>query len=133
MRRSSLDPNANYEVTVLPTVTQVSPNTGNVGGQYLTISGTGFSPNLVNNSVEVDGNNCHVTAASNNEIKCTLGAKNAAVGGALLTNSSAQVEGYWGGAGVSYARYVISGGINSMAKFVAAVRGGDTAALGTPE
>jgi len=43
MRRSSLDPTDNFQFTVLPTVTKVSPNSGNIGGQYLTISGTGFS------------------------------------------------------------------------------------------
>ena len=100
----------------------------------MTISGTGFSPSVANNSVKVDGNDCRVTAARNYEIKCTLAAKNGAVGGALVTNTSGvQSNGYFGGAGVSYGRYTITTSINSLSKFVTAVRNADTAALGTPQ
>jgi hypothetical protein len=66
MRRSSFDPKEYFEFTSLPTVGSVSPANGNIGGQYLTISGTGFSLNPSNNSVWVDGNDCKVTAASSN-------------------------------------------------------------------
>ena len=65
MRRASSDPTEYFEFTALPTIASVSPNTGNIGGQYLTLKGTGFSPNLINNTVTVDGNDCKVTAATN--------------------------------------------------------------------
>ena len=43
MRRSSLDPKEYFEFTVLPRISSVTPTSGNIGGQYLTIKGTGFS------------------------------------------------------------------------------------------
>ena len=61
LRKSSLVPGEYFEFAVLPTVTSVSPNQGNIGGQYLTVTGTGFSAELKNNSVTVDGNPCQVT------------------------------------------------------------------------
>lgn len=64
MRRSSLVPDEYFEFTALPTIRSVSPVNGNVGGQYLTITGTGFSNNIANNTVTVDGNDCKVTSAS---------------------------------------------------------------------
>jgi hypothetical protein len=133
MRRSSLDPNEYFEFTVLPTITAVSPSNGNIGGQYLTITGTGFSPKVTNNTVSVDGNNCHVTSATNDEIKCTLAAKSGVASSLLSTDSNSQVNGYFSGAGVKYERYVISTSIGNLDSFVTAVRNSDTAALGTPE
>ena len=133
MRRSSLDPNEYFEFTALPTVSSVSPASGNIGGQYLTISGTGFSNSPTNNTVTVDGNDCAVTSSNNNEIKCTLAAKDNALSSKLATDSGSQVNGYFSGAGVKYARYTKSSSIDTFAKFVAAVRSSDTGALGTPK
>lgn len=131
MRRSSLNPQDYFEFTSLPTVSAVSPASGNVGGQYLTISGTGFSPNPKNNTVTVDGNDCSVTSSSNYEIKCTLAAKGSS-SSKLSTNSSSQVNGYFSGAGLKYARYAVTSSIDTLSKFVTAVRAANTAALGTP-
>lgn len=61
LRRTSLIPGEFFEFAVLPTVTSVSPAQGNLGGQYITLTGTGFSAELKNNSVHVDGNPCEVT------------------------------------------------------------------------
>ena len=98
----------------------------------MTIVGTGFSNEPTNNTVIVDGNDCKVTSSFNEEIQCTLAARNNGVSSLLSTNSSGQVSGYFSGAGLNYARYTYSSSINTIAKFVAAVRGADTAALGTP-
>lgn len=127
MRRSSLNPNEYFEFTALPTVSGVSPNSGNMGGQLLTISGTGFSMNPQNNSVTVDGNNCRVTESSNNQLKCTLDPKNTSSSSQLATNSSAgQQNGYFSGAGVKYVRYGMNSAINNMQKFVNAIRTANT-------
>ena len=61
LRKSSLVPGEYFEFAVLPAVTSVSPVQGNLGGQYITLTGTGFSAELKNNSVTVDGNPCEVT------------------------------------------------------------------------
>lgn len=42
VRRSSLM-SEYFEFTALPVVTSFSPNSGNTGGQFLQIQGTGFS------------------------------------------------------------------------------------------
>lgn len=47
-----------FDFIVLPTITAVSHNMGNLGGQRLVISGTGFSPDINSNVVTVDGNTC---------------------------------------------------------------------------
>lgn len=132
MRRSSFDPHEYFEFTSLPTVGSVAPANGNIGGQYLTISGTGFSLNPANNSVSVDGNDCKVTSASSDQLKCTVANKDPAKSSLLSTNASSQVSGYFSGAGLTYARYPISTAIDTMAEFVPAVRGANTSALGTP-
>ena len=131
MRRTSSLPNDYFEFAALPTINLVSPNIGNVGGQYLTITGTGFSTNLANNFVSVDGSACSVTSASNSQLTCTLGSKDSS-SSKLATNSSNQRNGYFGGAGVNYARYSVSG-IRSMSSFVTAVRSSNATALGTPQ
>lgn len=133
MRRSSFDPKEYFEFTSLPTVTAVTPANGNVGGQYITIQGTGFSLNPANNSVSVDGNDCKVTSASSNQLKCTVASKDAGKSSLLSTNASSQVSGYFSGAGLAYARYTGSSSIDTMSELVAAVRGADTGALGTPQ
>lgn len=99
MRRSSFTAKEYFEYSVLPTITSVSPMRGNVGGQYLTIKGTGFSPNPKNNSITVDGNTCDITYASNGQLSCILAPKTAA-STLLATNSSNQTNGFLGGAGV---------------------------------
>jgi hypothetical protein len=132
MRRSSFDPREYFEFTALPTITAVSPPTGNIGGQHLTIAGTGFSGNLTNNSVTVDGNPCLVTSSSNNQIKCTLQPQNLTLSTQLLTNSFAQQNGFFSGAGLRYARYARTNAITTLDALVAAVRTGNTTALGTP-
>ena len=45
IKRSSLSAGETYEFAALPTISTVSPNAGNTGGNYLTITGTGFSIN----------------------------------------------------------------------------------------
>ena len=132
MRRTSLDPNEYFEFTALPTVKAVSPATGNVGGQFLTITGTGFSGEPSNNTVTVDGNDCAVTSSSDYEIKCILAARDPAVSTLLATNSTGQVSGHFSGAGLRYSRYTYSNGLYYMSNFVTAVRTADTATLGTP-
>jgi hypothetical protein len=132
LRRTSFDPQEYFEFTALPTVTAVSPASGNIGGQYLTISGSGFSANPANNSVSVDGNDCLVTSASSDQIKCTLSPKNSSVSSQLPTNSSSQLSGFSSGAGLKYARYAVTSSINTVDKFMTAVRASDTASLGTP-
>jgi hypothetical protein len=133
MRRSSFDPNEFFQFTALPTVSSISPASGNVAGQLLTISGTGFSNNPTNNTVTVDGNDCHVTAATNNQLQCTVAPRNSSLSSQLPTNTSgAQSQGFFSGAGLSYARYTVSASINTQDEFVAAVRASNTSALGTP-
>jgi hypothetical protein len=118
MRRTSFDPKEYFEFTVLPVITSISPNSGNVGGQYLTLSGTGFSANIKNNTVTVEGNDCKVTLAEDKKIECTLAAKDAGQTTLLSTNTSAsQLNGYISGAGLKYARYVRTGSIDSLSEF----------------
>ncbi len=105
---------------MLPTINSVSPNRGNVGGQYLTIKGTGFSPNPKNNSITVDGNVCEITFASSGQLNCILATKTAS-STLLATNSSNQTNGFLGGAGVQYARYPRTS-FSNMNTFIAAVR-----------
>lgn len=134
LRRTSSIKDDYFEYTSLPVVSAVSPASGNIGGQYLTISGSGFSPNPKNNTVSVDGNNCKVTAASNSEIKCTLAAKDNAKSSLLSTNTSGtQLKGYFSGAGLAYARYAYSSSIGTLSQFTTAVRNSDTNALGSPQ
>lgn len=86
---------------------------------------------MENNTVSINGNDCKVTAASDNTISCTVAPYNAARTALLSTTASTQKNGYFSGAGLKYARYGVSGS-TSMDQFVAAVRGEDTTILGTP-
>jgi hypothetical protein len=61
LRRSSLIAGEYFQFTALPTVQSLSANTGNIGGQKLSITGSGFSLNKKNNSVFVDGNPCDIS------------------------------------------------------------------------
>ena len=133
MRRTSFDPKEFFEYTTLPTIKNVSPVNGNIGGQYLTISGTGFSNTPQNNTVTVDGNDCKVTSSNNDQIKCTLAPRNTSLSSQLATDSGSQVNGYFSGAGLRYARYTRSSAIDTISKFVTAVRAADTGSLGTPQ
>ena len=67
MKRSSFS-NEYYEQTVLPSVSDVTPNSGFIGGQKIKISGTGFSKKIEKNIVSVDGVNCEVLSSSHTEI-----------------------------------------------------------------
>jgi hypothetical protein len=131
MRRTSALPEEYFEYTVLPTITTVSPNRGNLGGQHLTILGTGFSAKGSNNTITVDNNPCTITSATSNELKCTLAAKGSG-SSKLATNSTSQMNGYFSGAGLNYARYTVVTAINTMDKLVAAVRTSNTISLGVP-
>jgi hypothetical protein len=124
--------NESFEFSALPTITSVSPSAGNIGGQYLTIKGNGFSLNLKNNTVTVDGTSCKITSSANGQINCVLNPKSATIT-KLSTNSSSQQNGYFAGAGIQYARYTVTSSIDSISKLVAAYRSSNTAALGSPQ
>lgn len=86
---------------------------------------------MENNTVSINGNDCKVTAASENTISCTVAPYNAARTALLSTTASTQKNGYFSGSGLKYARYGVSSS-TSMDQFVAAVRSEDTTILGTP-
>jgi hypothetical protein len=130
LRRSSLISSEYFEFASLPTVTAVSPNFGNNGGQNLTITGTGFSLNKQNNSVLIDGNPCSVTYSDIGTIKCTVAPNDPALSTKLTSNSTNQTNAYFSGAGLNYARYSYS---SNLAAFIAAVRSNNITALGTPQ
>ncbi len=116
----------------MPTITSISPNTGNLGGQNITITGTGFSNVPKNNSVSVNGNDCKVTSSSENTITCTLDKYDSTKTAKLTTTSSSQQNGYFSGAGLKYTRYGALAS-NSMDDFVDAVRISNATFLGTPQ
>lgn len=91
----------------MPVISSVSTNSGNLGGQNITISGNGFSPALINNSVTVDGNTCNIQSATQSQIICLLAAKNNSLSSLLQSNSTNQTNGYFSGGGLSYARYTV--------------------------
>lgn len=113
----------------MPTVSSVSPNSGNIGGQFLSITGTGFSRNPANNTVSVDGTNCAVTSASENLLTCTLSKRDSSKTTLLPTNSTSQKNGYFAGAGLQYARYTYSG---TLPEFISGVRAANLTLLGSP-
>lgn len=134
LRRSSLQKEPSFEFTALPTVTSVSPNTGNIAGQTVTITGNGFSPAISNNTVSVDGNDCKVSFSSNEQIVCTIAPQDVTKSVKLAAvNSTSQLNGYFSGAGVKYARYKAISTINTIDEIVAAVRSSNNAALGTAQ
>ena len=114
MKRASIDPTVDFEFAALPTLLKVTPDNGNLGGQYLTLEGTGFSPTIANNKVTVDGNTCQVTGATNAFITCTLAKRNTSLSSKLETNSGNQSNGYFSGAGLKYERYTITTAIDTM-------------------
>ena len=92
LRRSSLNKGEYFEFTALPTVSAINTHIGNNGGQKLSITGTGFSKNKLNNSVSVDGNPCEVSYSDEGNIQCIIAPKNNALSTKLITNSTAQVD-----------------------------------------
>jgi len=129
MPRSDLQNGAPFDFTVLPSVVSVSPNSGNQGGQLLTIKGSGFSQNIKNNSVSVDGNDCKVTSVDRDTLKCTLQAQDHTTSSKLSTTSASQQNGYFSGSGLEYARYNIGTPASDMPNFISKVRLGT---FGTP-
>lgn len=95
----------------------------------MTISGTGFSGVAANNTVTVDGNACDVTSSTETQISCTVAPRNLGLSSLLsASDPSAQINGYFSGAGLKYARYALSGSAN-IGSFVTAVRGKDNTYL----
>ncbi|XP_048254094.1 fibrocystin-L-like [Haliotis rufescens] len=61
-----------YSSAATPTVSSVTPTNG-IGGNAVTIAGTGYSSTNSDNAVTVGGVTCTVTASSPTSITCTLG------------------------------------------------------------
>lgn len=122
MRKSSLQ-DEYYEHVVLPSISQVSPPTGILGGQILTIDGSGFSNHPSSVTVSVDGVDCHVLSSTTAQITCDLEEKTSSHSGLLDTDvNGTQQDGYLKGGGFHYQRYAV-GGIN-FAGFKAALDSG---------
>jgi hypothetical protein len=98
----------------------------------MVILGTGFSVNPNNVSVTVDNNNCIVSSSSDQTISCTLSPRNYSLSSKLPTNSTNQTNGYFSGVGLNYARYSVSGSMNTTT-FATAVRSSNTVTLGNPQ
>ena len=60
----------NHELTILPSITQVSPPHG--AGQVLTIHGTGFVEDEDRVTVMIDGRKCSIKQIRNKKIVCRL-------------------------------------------------------------
>lgn len=72
----------------------------------LTITGTGFSQKVQENTVSVDGNDCKVQSVEEKVLKCILDKRNHAVSSKLTTTTtSSQQNGYFSGKGLQYSRY----------------------------
>ncbi len=69
--KASLDNKEKFQFVVLPLVNSTTQS-GSINGQDLLIKGTGFSLNLVDVSVEVDGVACKVMSSTFTEIRCRL-------------------------------------------------------------
>ena len=107
LRRASFL-NENYHYAVLPGINNISPNSGAVAGQKITITGSGFSANSSIVAVSVDNNACDVVSSSLTQIVCNLRNRNISLTSKLATNSANQTNGYFSGAGLRYRRYDIS-------------------------
>jgi hypothetical protein len=99
---------------VLPNISSISPQTGAIGGQEITITGSGFSLTPGNNVVTVDATPCNVNTVNANQLTCTLGAKDLNQSSLLLSNANTtnatnytQLNGYESGSGFFYNRYDI--------------------------
>jgi hypothetical protein len=128
LRRSSLIPGEYFQFTALPTVDSLSTNTGNIGGQKLSITGSGFSLNKKDNSVFVDANPCDISYSDKGNIQCTVAPKNETLSKKLFSTFANQTKGYSSGAGLNYARYEYS---STITNFVNAVRKGARHSLET--
>ena len=65
--------NATVTFELIPSISIVSPNTGSRGGgTELTITGTGFSEQSLENVIDVNGIGCQVISASYRSLKCLL-------------------------------------------------------------
>ena len=95
---------------MLPGVKSVSPQSGSHKGQFLTISGSGFSTKASEVSVTVDGTICDLEQATITQVMCYLRAKGNETA-RLETNSSSPQMQYLSGTGLRYQRYSI-GNIN---------------------
>ncbi|XP_019729703.1 PKHD1 like 1, tandem duplicate 1 [Hippocampus comes] len=63
-----------YKTQLTPVITEVSPRRGGTaGGTTLTISGSGFSPNLNEVNVTIAGSVCDVQSANDTHIVCVTG------------------------------------------------------------
>jgi hypothetical protein len=61
-----------YEDTKTPLLTAINPRHGTVtGGDAVTFSGTGFSANVDDYSIIIDGIPCNVSAATSTSVTCT--------------------------------------------------------------
>lgn len=86
----------------------MTPNSGSIAGQKLTITGSGFSMNSSLIKVKVDENECDVVSSSLTQIECNLKPRNTSLSSKLITNSANQKNPYFSGSGLNYKRYDIS-------------------------
>ncbi|CAM6001510.1 unnamed protein product [Sphagnum balticum] len=107
LRRASLL-QENFHFAVLPSISSISPATGSVAGQAISIQGTGFSNDPTKISVSVDGVSCSVTSSTISSINCLTIPKTSNDSAKLSTNSTSQNLGYFSGAGLAYNRYDIT-------------------------
>ena len=106
MRKSSWEEEY-FEFLSVPSVSEVTPHQGNVGGQILTIKGTGFSTKKENNTIMVGMNTpCVPLEATAGEIKCRMEPLQEPVQ-TLPTDSTNQTGGFVSGSGLQYARYKV--------------------------
>ena len=67
-----------YSSSSTPTVNSISPTSGSTGDS-ITISGTAFSDDANDVTVEIDGVGCSVTSASTTQVQCDAGPHSAGV------------------------------------------------------
>ena len=108
MRRTHTN-NSYYEHTVLPGINSISPSSGYVYGNQLTIDGIGFPTDKTRASVSVDGVSCLVSSSTSSQIVCDLEEKTTQSKKVEMENaSSTQSFPYVGGSGFKYTRYDIA-------------------------
>lgn len=60
-----------YQNTLTPLLTSISPRFGSVvGGEVVTFNGAGFSSNIADYTVQIDGRNCTVQTATTTSFTC---------------------------------------------------------------
>ena len=98
-----------YEHTVLPGINSISPSSGYIYGNELTISGIGFPTDKARVSVSVEGVSCNVISSTSSEIVCNLEEKTTQTRKVEMENASlAQSYPYIGGSGFKYTRHDIA-------------------------